>query len=96
MKRKYSAFDWLSLIGIMSVFVVMFISIAMREYPDWGRISIFGGVWLIISFFIVTLMIGTLNGEHRTKVQVPKVPTAIVVLLATGLFLNGVYLGGQI
>jgi len=96
MKREYSTFDWVSLIGITSVFVVMFTSIAMREYPDWGRISIFGGVWLIIGFFIVTHMIGILNGVHRTKIKIPKVPTAIVFLLATGLFLNGVYLGGQI
>jgi len=74
----------------------MFLAIAVKKHPDWGDISIFSGVWLIISFIIMTGMIGASSGIPKNEVRVAKVPALIVFILAGLLFITGALLGGQI
>ncbi|WP_147271876.1 hypothetical protein [Corallincola holothuriorum] len=48
------------------------------------------GIWLLLTFFVMTLLHGVISGVPRTKVAIPALPTTVVICVSGALFIYAV------
>ena len=86
---------------IFNIFTVIFCGLMfylffLKTWPDIPGLLASFAFWLIISFMLITLSIGTGKGIHRTKIKIPKKPAIVVFFISGILLLIAVSLNGGI
>lgn len=96
MKHQYSTFDKILLGSMCLLCLIGYLVILFQPQHDLSERFIFSGIWVIVSFIIITGTVGGIHGIPKTAVQVPKKPAIICFSFAITLFLIGAVVNGSI
>lgn len=87
MKHRYSAFDVIVMTGFVLIMAAMAVTIFIKN-TDSFEILVSLGVWIIVSFFILVLMHGTIRGVARHKIKIPKGLAMLIFGISGALFFS--------
>ncbi|MGM0563990.1 MAG: hypothetical protein ACQES2_06635 [Pseudomonadota bacterium] len=91
-KHHKTVFDLTLLVGFYLIVLGMGLSILL-EPIDWSERLFRLGMWVVIAFFLLTLIHGAVKGIHRTHIRIPVGPMCLVFSVSAGLFLTAWWLG---
>jgi type III secretory pathway component EscR len=95
MRNRIDTFGAIIIVGFSLVCALGFIRMYLDHSDDLPSLLATYGVWLILSFFIMTSIVGIGKGVDRAKIQIPKKIAIIVFTIAGLLFLaSGIVSGG--
>ncbi|WP_396588460.1 hypothetical protein [Bermanella sp. R86510] len=71
MNNRYSAFDVVMMIGFILLVAAMAVTIFIKNTEPFEILASLG-VWVIVSFFILVLVHGSIRWVPRNKIKIPK------------------------
>lgn len=87
MNHRYSAFDVVMMAGFVLIVAAMGVTIFIRN-TDPFEILISLGMWVIVSFFILVFVHGTIKGVPRNKIKIPKGLAVLTFVVSGALFFS--------
>ena len=96
MSNRIDAFGEIIIASMVLISVFGFIGLYIDHSDELPGLLAMAGVWLIVSFFIMTMLIGSSQGIQRTKIQIPKKIAITVFTIASLLFFAAGSLSGRI
>ncbi|MCK0163298.1 hypothetical protein [Marinobacter sp. S6332] len=85
MNNRYSAFDAIVMTGFVLIMAAMAVTIFIHNTDPFDRL-ISLGTWVIVSFFILVLLHGTIRGLARDKIKIPKGLAVLTFATSGALF----------
>ena len=71
MKNRYSAFDIVMMTGFVLLIAAMAVAIFIKN-TELSELFMSLGMWVVVSFFILVLVHGTIRGVPRENIKIPK------------------------
>ena len=96
MKYQYSIIDKILLGSMCLACLASYLLILVQPQHSLSEKFIFSGIWIIISFIIITGIVGAIHGIPKTDVRVHKKSAIICFSFAAILFLVGAIINGGI
>lgn len=92
MKGKYDLFGLITVIGTAAILIAAAVSILVKSLPLGNRL-VFLGTWVIVSFFVMVGIEGSVRSIPRVDIKVPWKLAILSFVLAGILFVAGFMLG---
>ncbi len=87
MNNRYSAFDVVMMTGFVLIIAAMAVTIFIKNTEPF-EILVSLGLWIIVSFFILVLVHGTIRGVSRNKIKIPKGLAVLTFAVSGVLFFS--------
>lgn len=87
MNNRYSAFDVVMMTGFVLIIAAMAVTIFIKNTEPF-EILVSLGLWIIVSFFILVLVHGTIRGVPRNKIKIPKGLAVLTFAVSGVLFFS--------
>ncbi len=87
MKHRYSVFDVIMMTGFVLIMASMAVTIFIKN-TELFEILMSLGMWVIVSFFILVFIHGTIRGIPRNKIKIPKGLAVLTFSISGVLFFS--------